>query len=192
MPRNISLAKVVEACIDGFEEANRNYIDWTGGWSARTAPEFLSQVEIAKALAKVCPAISLEDKTQDIILNAQGETRGKPPRNILGRVDITVWHASSEPRFAIEIKKANTPGKIKNDIRRLGQLVDRCAKLQAGIMIVITGSVNEGTLDSRFSAMEKELRLKLSKKSEYIQATNKRDKSIYVGAAVFIVKSKHR
>lgn len=140
MPKNISLETVVDSCISGFEEANKNYKEWTGGWSARTAPEFLSQVEIAKVLAKISHAVSLEDKTKDIISIAKGETRGRSPRNNLGRMDITVWHASSEPRFAIEIKKANTPSKIGNDIRRLGQLVDKCPKLQAGIMIVISGA----------------------------------------------------
>lgn len=164
------LAKVVESCIDGFEEANLSYIEWTGGWSARTAPEFLSQVEIAKALAKISPAVSLEEKIRDIIANAQGETKGKLPRNNHGRVDITVWHASSEPRFAIEIKKANTPSKINGDICRLDQLVDRCANLQAGLMIVITGAVKEETLESRFNAMERDLRLELLKKSKYIWA----------------------
>jgi hypothetical protein len=163
---------------------------WSGGLSAKTAPESLTQVEISRELIKIkCPFVTLEEKVVDVIGYAGGEKRGKSPRNNSGRVDITIWHESYEPRFAIEVKKTSTPSGIASDVKRLRQLVNRCPKLQQGIMVVITGAINEETINHRFSTMAEENEIKLARISPFRIATNKSSRVIYVGAAVFTINS---
>lgn len=193
MPKNINKNEIFDACIKGVETAHKNYEKWTGGWSARYAPESLTQVEVARELARIgCPAVSLEDMIVDIIRHAQGETKGKLPRNSLGRVDITVWHESSEPRFAIEIKKAGRSSALKDDVKRLGKLVDRCHKLQAGILVVLTSAVNAETVESRLDNMASDNKIELVKRSEIFKSKNKSEKSMHIGAAAYLVRSSHR
>lgn len=187
MPNNVPLTNILDACVEGFKVANKDYETWSGGLSAKTAPESLTQIEIARKLADICPFVTLEEKVQDIIFMTQGQARGKLPRNSsLGRVDITTWHESYEPRFVLEVKKASSPNGINDDVRRLKQLVDRCAKLQAGIMVVVTGAINSKTIKKRFELMEREYCFKSVQCGEHYLSTNKKGREIHVAVRIFI------
>jgi len=188
MPKNIHSKKIYRACINGFLNANKNYEKWTGGWSARHAPESLTQVEIARELIRIgIPSVTLEDLVIDIIWDAQGEKRGRIPRNSLGRIDITGWHKSNEPRFVIEVKRTNRISTIESDVKRLLKVVNRCKKLSKGILVVLTSAKTQKTIEKRLVNFAEENDIVLVEKSEFIASKNKSDINVYICCGVYVV-----
>jgi len=155
MSRAIPFQDIIDASRQGIANAFRNYYRWSGGYWLGHAPESYMQVEIARALSKICPFVTLEDTVRDILTHSSAEKRGYQPRgNASGRVDIIVWWKNGTPRVLIEIKKGWGSDIINSDAKRLRQLSSRGGSPQHGIIIVYTDAKKEETIHKRFKNIE--------------------------------------
>ena len=155
MSRAIPFQDIIDASFKGVAKAFRNYYKWSGGYWLSYAPESYMQVEIACALSKTCPFVTLEDNVRDILTDSSAEKRGYQPRgNASGRVDIIVWWKNKTPRVLIEVKKGWGNDIINSDAERLRQLLNRGGSQQHGIIIVYTDAKKEETIHKRFKEIE--------------------------------------
>ena len=120
---------VVQACLDGIENAQATYNEMSGSWMC-WGPEYFITTEIARALATLDGSkyITLENSTYAALDDANATGRGKfhPDIRIEGRVDIVLWWANGTPRAEKEVK--NNVRKISNyesDIKRIQTILAR-------------------------------------------------------------------
>lgn len=179
---------VVEACLSGIKVANKEFEKWTGGWSARYAPESLTQTEIARQLHnKGCPGVYLEDSVEDLIFNSGGDMDGEIIRNKKGRVDISVWNNSLKPRYVIEIKRANSVDRLSKDIERMDKILQRCPTIKRGFQVVLTSAHRENTIHERISKIEDVYESQVRGKTMF-NSTNKKNKDVFVAGIVLMIK----
>ncbi|HAW51246.1 MAG TPA: hypothetical protein DCX54_02795 [Flavobacteriales bacterium] len=151
MKLNKPKSEIQKACLNGVESAYRKYFEFSGGQSLWYAPESFIQAEIATFLAKVCPYVTLEDGVRDLLQNSNATLKGKPPRK--GRIDIITWWENGTPRKLIEVKKAYCKDAIKEDAKRLRQMIGRGGSTRKGLIVAYTSAVKKETIANRFVAI---------------------------------------
>lgn len=157
--------KVVECCMEGVRNASSLYTEWSGGDSLSDAPEIVMQCEIARCLAESFPYVTLEDTVDSIIEASGAQARGRKPRDsATGRVDIVVWWAKDEPRYAIEVKKAWNSKDLNSDAKRIKQLLGRGGSQQAGFVVAYTAARKTETVDRRFTQMARNTQASMVKR----------------------------
>ena len=154
MSRAIPYSKILNASLEGVNNAFNKHHKWCNGDWLEWAPECFIQVEIANSLSKIFPSINLEAGVKYILQESNAELRGRKPRNSnSGRIDIVVNWADHKPRFLVEVKKAYNYNDLTKDARRLKKLLNRGGSLQGGMLIAYTSAGNPRTIDKRFNNM---------------------------------------
>ena len=133
MPKQISIAKIMDAAIKGISNAQRDYEIWSGGLWLWEAPEYLAGTYLAQEIARVAGKdgpwyLTMEHSTKQAIEDAGAAGSGKLHRKIRpkGRFDLLLWWGSETPRAPIEIKCQVTEfEKIRADIERLEKVIHR-------------------------------------------------------------------
>lgn len=120
---------VVQACLDGIENAQAAYNEMSGSWVC-WAPEYLITTEIARSLAaqEGSKYITLENGTYDALDAANATGRGKfhPSIRIAGRVDIVLRWANYTPRAVIEVNNnVRSTSICTRDITRIKTMLAR-------------------------------------------------------------------
>ncbi|SBV50045.1 hypothetical protein XBLMG947_0821 [Xanthomonas bromi] len=181
------LARFQSACMKGVRLAFRKHHRFTGGYSLKQAPEAFIQGEIACALSKIAPYVTLESSVQMLLREAGAELRGKKPRN--GRIDLAVWWSNGTPRFVIEIKKVYSKDSISSDAKRLRQVLGRGGTSREGIVVVYSDAAKVETLRDRFSTLASRSRTKASTTSKVTSFSDDSGKIRYWQAACFLVRA---
>ena len=145
----MTIAKFEKQCIKGVISAFNKHHKFTGGLSLRYAPEAFIQGEIALALSRIAPYVTLESHVCHALSEAGAERRGKIPRSSSGRIDIVTWWKNGSPRFLIEVKKLIAREAISADVRRLRQLLGRGGSTREGLVVVYTSGQKPRTIDDR-------------------------------------------
>nr|WP_294864469.1 hypothetical protein [uncultured Pseudogulbenkiania sp.] len=150
MTGRISRNAIAQKALAGMEKAHEQYVQWSGGFWLQNAPEYLATVNIAQEIGGLAGTkyITLEHKPREVLAEAGAIGRGRLHRDIRvdGRFDLVVWWASGRPRMPIEVKLQVTGiGKILDDVKRIGKVVERKADLttiQSGLIVYYT-SLND-------------------------------------------------
>ncbi len=151
--------------VDAVGVAFEQYYEWSGGFWLNYAPESYIQVEIVRALAKMCPYVTLEDSVRDILFYGEAKRGAMPRGSHGGRVDAIVWWKNEKPRLLIEVKRGWTYHSITADAKRLRQLKNRCPdSVQDGLIVVYTDARKGTTIDRRFRAMAKNSGTRIKKR----------------------------
>lgn len=145
----MTITKFEKQCIRGVVSAFKKHHKFTGGLSLRYAPEAFMQGEIALALSKIAPYVTLESHVCHALSEAGAELRGKTPRNSGGRIDIVTWWKNGSPRFLIEVKKLIAREAISADVKRLRQLLGRGGSTREGLVVVYASAQKPSTIDDR-------------------------------------------
>jgi len=102
MPKQARRDAIVEAILQGIENAQRVYKKWSGGDWLWEAPEYLMTVQVARAIASIegPKYVTIERSTKATMDDACAITKGRIPKRARpsGRVDIVVWWANGFPR----------------------------------------------------------------------------------------------
>ncbi|QBJ79592.1 hypothetical protein [Aquitalea sp. USM4] len=120
---------IVQACLDGIENAQNSYNEMSGSWVC-WGPEYFITTEIARSLATLegTKYITLENGTYAALTDANATGRGKfhPDIRIEGRVDIVLWWANGTPRAVIEVKNnVRNKSNYESDIKRIQTILAR-------------------------------------------------------------------
>ena len=185
MPCQISQLKIINAVLDGIENAEKTYEQWSRGeWLAYSA-EYVITVFVATSIMKIPGSkyLTIEHDCRDAIESACGKRRGKLARVSRpdGRIDLILWWASDSPRAVIEIKNNvyNYAGQCKADIDRIAHLLLMTnTTLQFGLFVFYT-SADDGPrkkatdiLTDRFNRVLSRVK-KDCRKSIYVRGINK-------------------
>src|SRR6267378_849952 len=145
--------KLDKLILNAAKTAQRTYIDMTGQWLSH-GPESFLQMEIARKIFRdgfyVFP-----DASDKKVLHEMGPNRGRPPKDLKKRFDLTVWNKTSDTlRAVIEIKATRRFDLVARD----KQKIDRRFKLSnppvCGYLLVYseaTGSTGTAKIHDRFS-----------------------------------------
>lgn len=188
MPCNVSSRDIFESCVEGIRAAEDLYINWSGSYSVRFAPESLAQVEIARSIfSRNVPYVTLEEPVRSILGYNPGNNRITDSIRT-GRVDIVVWHGHDPaPRILIEVKKINSNSSIDQDAHRLKQLATVCQRVQFGIVVGYSMAVKQETLKKRFKNASNGYRLE--QMITDIKSSNTHGDDRYLGIACYKVGS---
>lgn len=185
----LRLDVIVGHALRGVASAFDKYRRMSGGYWLSYAPESYIQAEIANALAKKCPFVTLEDNVGEILENSGADRRGAKPRGSRwGRVDIVVWWKNDSPRTLIEVKKISNGAIFNDDAKRLrGLLKKKTSSFAEGILIGYADAPYKEKIDERFDAII------TNTGSELIGRLNPRKsvedgKPYYWDAACFVLK----
>ena len=121
---------IIEKTLSGICKAQKDYKDWSGGWWVWQTHEYVQTVYIAREIMKGVAKsgrpgsmyLKIEDEVGANIAMSRGPGSGKISRKarVSGKVDITLFKASGDPRAFIEVKrKVKTSSELKNDISRI-------------------------------------------------------------------------
>ena len=128
MSKQTSMSSIVEAILNGYEEAHSLYEDMSGGQWLWQAPEYFITSTVAKSIHSI-PGnkyITLENSVIRGIQDAGARGRGKLPADIRanGRSDITLWWANGKPRAVIELKnQLFSKEQFEKDIKRIRSIL---------------------------------------------------------------------
>jgi hypothetical protein len=157
MPRQISQKLVECAILDGYDDAQKTYQQWSGNYLLHTSAEHVVYAFIAKAIWKIpgSKIIKIEQKCKEVRDSACGSLRGRPAHalRINGHIDIVLSWASEKPRAIIEIKNSvyNFKGQCSGDIERITNLLSLPdSSLQFGIFAFYSSAA-----DGKKSAQKK-------------------------------------
>ena len=165
MPRQISQELVSEAILDGFDNAQKAYKQWSGGWVLSSSAEHVVYVFIAMAIRKIpgTKYLRIERSCKDVRRDACGNRPGQPAQalRLNGHIDIVLSWANDKPRAIIEIKNNvyNYEGQCKRDIERITTLLrSRPTTLQFGIFAFYSSATNgrktaKEKLEKRFNSI---------------------------------------
>jgi len=129
MPRQISQERITEAILDGINNAEEAYEQWSGRNILGSSAEHVVYVFIAKAIWEIpgSKIIKIEQRCKDVIKEACGNRRGKLAQATRseGHIDILLSWAKDKPRAIIEIKNNvyNYAGQCDADIKRITTLL---------------------------------------------------------------------
>ncbi len=128
MPRSISIENIAKAVIKGIQNAQKSYVNLTGGLWVWQGPEYFITVKIAEAITKLKGSkyITLENSAKFALQDAGGIGRGRLPVDIRssGKMDILLWWAKDEPRAIIEVKSQRlSKENYRKDIKRIKQFL---------------------------------------------------------------------
>lgn len=140
MPSRISQNQIVDAVLDGIEEAQETYEDWSGGdWLADTA-EHVMYGFVARSIMGIpgTKFLEIEPRTKDTVKATGANKRGKLAKGLRpqGHIDMCLWWANNHPRAIIEIKHNvyNYEVQCDGDITRiLSSLWSPNTSLQFGV-----------------------------------------------------------
>jgi len=170
MPRQIRQDVIIEAVLDGIEEAEKTYEQWSGGASLAFTAEHLINAFIAKSIMKVSGAkfITVEQSCKGAIEAACGKRKGRLAHATRsgGRIDLLLWWAKDLPRAAIEIKNNvySYEGQCAADIDRIAKLllIGTENSLQFGLFVFYS-SVADGKIKTAKQKLENRYRTILSR-----------------------------
>lgn len=116
------LNQLVENTLNGITNAQRAYVKWSDGWWLYQAPEYLTTVYVARALAKRIGSqcsLTLEENIRNAVEDAGGELP-RLTRENNGRCDIMLWCPRNAPSTIVECKRHVSQFKtIRRDTRRI-------------------------------------------------------------------------
>lgn len=161
MPGQIRQDLVIKSILNGIEDAEKTYKQWSGGVSLAFTAEHLITAFIAKSVMKVSGAkfITLEESCQYAIEQACPGRKGQIPNATRpnGRIDLLLWWAKDLPRAAIEVKNNvySYNGQCAADIDRIARLLLIGSKnsLQFGIFVFYS-SADDGKLKTAKEKIE--------------------------------------
>lgn len=108
MSRQIPINDIVNSVLEGYEFAQKEYEEMSGGWWLWQAPEYFITSAIASKINRLNGAkyITLEHGSTDALRNAGAKGRGRLPKDVRekGKVDILLWWVNDSPRAIIEVK----------------------------------------------------------------------------------------
>lgn len=129
MPRQIPQKLIIQAVLDGIEDAEKTYEQWSGGeWLAYSAEHVISGF-VARSIMKIPGSqyLTIEQRCRDAIESACGKRRGKLAQASRpdGRIDLLLWWAKDSPRAVVEIKNNvyNYNGQCEADVDRIANLL---------------------------------------------------------------------
>lgn len=136
MPRSISIEQIIDATLNGIEQSQTKYENWSGGYWLWEGPEYLITINVAENIAKLAGTkyLTLEHSATHTIEDAGARGKGRLPRDIReqGKVDILLWWASDLPRAIIEIKnQIYSKDQYFKDIRRIKEFLKRNSTLSS-------------------------------------------------------------
>ena len=153
----LPLEEIASQALRGIESAFRKYERMSGGYWLSYAPECYIQAEIANALAKKCPIVTLEDNVGEILKNSGADRRGAKPRGSRwGRVDIVVWWKNDSPRTLMEVKKITSATVLNDDAKRLRRLLKKkdTGSFAEGLLVGYADAPYKEKIDERFADIE--------------------------------------
>lgn len=157
MPKSVPYKEILNAALDGVDNAFKKYYKWSYSPWLGEVPESFIEAEIANSLSKIVPYITLQDTISSTLEDAGADLRGPKPRNsALGRVDIIVWWKDETPRILIEVKRAWRDYSLNSDARRLRQLINKDSTIQKGLLVACTSAQKPETIENRFKNMADE------------------------------------
>lgn len=170
MPRQIRQDVVIDAILNGIEDAEKAYEQWSGGASLAFTAEHLINAFIAKSIMQVSGAkfITVEDSCKYAIEKACIGRKGKIAKatRANGRIDLLLWWAKDKPRAVIEVKNNvyNYKGQCAADIDRIARLLLIGAEnsLQFGIFAFYS-SVDDGKVKTATEKLEHRYQTVLSR-----------------------------
>lgn len=141
MSRQTPIKEIVEAVLKGYENAQSEYENMSGGWWLWRAPEHFITTIIAAQLHNLNRQnhITLEHGSTDTLRAAGAKSRGRLSKNVRekGKVDILYWWGNDTPRAVIEVKnQIYSKEQYTKDINRIGAFLARnngTSSLQFGI-----------------------------------------------------------
>lgn len=170
MPRQIRRDVIIKAALDGIEEAEKTYEQWSGGASLAYTAEHLINAFIAKSITKVSGAkfITVEQRCKEAIEAACGKRKGRLAYATRsgGHIDLLLWWGKDLPRAAIEIKNNvySYEGQCATDINRIATLLRIGTKnsLQFGLFVFYS-SVDDGKIKTAQQKLENRYQTILSR-----------------------------
>lgn len=137
----ITRKQIIEAMERGIVAANRRYEGWTNGyWVTDSGVESLMVTCIAESLDKhqgPRESLGLEVSFHDIRELSKAKPRpGRRPSTMkdANRADVVIFNAASRPTCVIEVKRSWNAKGCDRDMRRIRDLVRRCAHADGGTL----------------------------------------------------------
>lgn len=167
MPHQIRQDVIIEAVLDGIEEAEKRYEQWSGGASLAYTAEHLISTFVAKSIMKVSGAkfITVEQSCKGAI--DYYKRKGRLARATMpgGRIDVCLWWAKDLPRAAIEIKNNvyNYKGQCAADIDRIANLLMMSGTTFQFGLFVFFSSMADGKIKTAKQKLEDKYRTILSR-----------------------------
>lgn len=129
MPAQIPQDTIMDKILDGIVQAQKDYVEWSGGWLWR-APEYMLNIYIAQKIAKIGGAkyLTLENSAKSAMEDAGAVGKGKIHSQIRanGRFDALLWWGDDTPRAVIEVKnQVGSVDIIKDDLLRISKVLQR-------------------------------------------------------------------
>ena len=135
----ITRKQIVEAIEEGIVAANRRYEGWTNGsWVTDSGVESLMVTCIAESLNKRQEndeSLGLEVSFRDIRkLSEANPGPGRRPSTMkdTNRADVVLFNAALRPTCVIEVKRSWNAEMCGQDLRRVRDLVRKCAHVHGG------------------------------------------------------------
>jgi hypothetical protein len=206
MPSKISQDQITKAILDGFNNAEKAYREWSGGWTLGSSAEHVVYVFIAEAICKIpgSKILKIEQSCKDVVEAACGSRRGKLAESvrIKGHIDIVLSWANDKPRAIIEIKNNvyNYEGQCKPDIERIKALLNmRDTTLSFGIFAFYSSETNgretaKEKLEKRFNSIKSRINddygkfFKVSGSQKILPYTNTDNKTCAWSSSYILLK----
>lgn len=138
----IRIADIHEAIHKGVREANKDYRNWSRGWSlADSGVEGLLVSRIAKRIHRY------QSEEESMLLEVPYKTcrewagvnppQGRPVSTFNGkkRVDIALFNGDGRTKYIVEVKR-QIAGKslLYDDLYRISEIIKQCSRQKAGTM----------------------------------------------------------
>ena len=165
-----TLNQLVNDTLDGITIAQRAYVRWTDGWWLYQAPEYLTTVYVARALARGIgsqSSLTLEENIRNAVEEAGGELPRLTRANN-GRCDIMLWCPRNAPNTIVECKRHVSQFEtIQRDTRRICDFLCCDNTIERGAIAYNTAHDGE-------DATPRELRQFLSNRLDDIESDTRR------------------
>ena len=205
MSKQISRQAIVDAVLDGIEEAQKDYERWSAGEWVSNAAEYILSTYIAQSIMAIEGPIyiTIEAKPRQVLKDANATTKGRLSRDLRpdGRIDLLLWWGTKNaPRAAIEVKNNvfDYSSQCKPDIKRIKSILLRESKkssLKFGVFAFYSWDDNgdrmsaKEKLESRFERLENLIRRELgtSFRTEFYNRINDDHEESAWAAACFLL-----
>ena len=159
MPAQIPIDTIMNKILDGIVQAQKDYVEWSGGDWLWNAPEYMLNVYIAQKISIIDGAkyITIENSAKSAMDDAGARGKGKLHSKIRpkGRFDALLWWGAYTPRAVIEVKNQIGSVKgIKDDLIRISKVLERKreeSSFQFGVAAYYTSCCD----NNKFTAKER-------------------------------------
>ena len=152
MPKDPTERMIIDKILDAIVKAQKDYVEWSGGYWLWNAPEYMLNIYIAQKITGIdgVPYLTLESGMKSAMDDAGATGKSKLDGKIRpeGRCDILLWWADETPRAVIEVKnQISSVDAIKADLERISGTLQRNkenSSFECGVMAYYTSCRNSG------------------------------------------------